>query len=397
MKSEKVGLIFTKEYNKYNFGPRHPLRPLRLLLTYSLIEKLSLMKDPRLELITPRKATREALEMVHSPQYVNVVKQLSDDPDNHDELKPYIYGLGPGDNPIFKGMYDASALISGASLTTAETVWKDNEFNVAFNPAGGLHHAMRNKASGFCIFNDIAVAIKHLKKLEPNIKVAYLDIDCHHGDGVQSLFYDDPNVLTISFHESGKFLFPGTGNTDELGKESGEGFSLNFPILPGTSSKMYLKLFKACVPQVLDTYEPDILITQLGVDTHYNDPLTQMGLSINAYKDIAKEIDLYAQKYCNNKWVALGGGGYLMTVVPRAWTLFLAQMLEVNLKNELPKDWIEEIKENVPYEETPYYLWDRGDKIEVQLLSHPEIAKKMNDYIDSMIEHCEQKFLPRLA
>ena len=392
-----MGLVFTEEYNKYNFGPRHPLRPLRLMLTYSLIEKLGLMNHGKLELITPRMATREEIVSVHSPQYVDVVKQLSEDPDNHADLKPYIYGLGPGDNPIFKGMYEASALICGASLTAAEKVWTDEAFNVTFNPAGGLHHAMKNKASGFCIFNDIAVAIRHLKKLDENIRVAYLDIDCHHGDGVQWLFYDDPNVLTISFHESGKFLFPGTGNTEEKGKEMGEGYSVNFPILPGTSTKMYLKLFRSCVPEILKAYSPDILITQLGVDTHYNDPLTQMGLSIQAYKSLAKEMDLYAQKYCNNKWLALGGGGYLMTVVPRAWTLFLAQMLEVDLKNELPKQWIEEIKEKVPYEETPYYLWDRGDKIEVQLLSHPEIAKKMHDYIESMIEHCKENFLPNLT
>ncbi|MFX0072669.1 MAG: acetoin utilization protein AcuC, partial [Candidatus Hermodarchaeota archaeon] len=380
---------------KYNFSDRHPLRPLRIKLTYSLMEKLGLLKNERLEIIKPRICTREELEMVHSPSYIDVVKKLSDNPDNK-EIKPYIYGLGPGDNPIFKGMYEASALVCGASLIAAEKVWEENDFNYCFNPAGGLHHAMNNRASGFCIFNDIAVAIKHLQKLEKDIRIAYLDIDCHHGDGVQWLFYDDPNVLTISLHESGKFLFPGTGETKETGEEQGNGYSINFPLLPGTDNKMYLKLFRKCVPKLLQAYNPDILITQLGVDTHFNDPLTQMGLSIDIYRHLSQTIKTCATDYCNDKWIALGGGGYQMTVVPRAWTIFLAKMLDIELENVLPDNWIKEVREMVPYEETPYLLWDRNDKIEVQLLSHPEIAKKMIDYNKSLVALCEDKYIPNL-
>ena len=244
------------------------------------MEKLGLLNNESLEIIAPRMCTREELEMVHSTDYVEAVKRLSEDP-NDKEIKPYTYGLGPGDNPIFKGMYEASSLVCGASLVAADLVWKENDFNFAFNPAGGLHHAMKDRASGFCIFNDIAVAIKHLQKLYKNIRIAYLDIDCHHGDGVQWLFYDDPNVLTISLHESGKFLFPGTGDTKERGESEGQGYAINFPLLPETSNKMYLKLFRKCVPRILETYQPDILLTQLGVDTHFNDPLTQKGLSIS--------------------------------------------------------------------------------------------------------------------
>ncbi|MBD3256369.1 MAG: acetoin utilization protein AcuC [Candidatus Lokiarchaeota archaeon] len=395
MSAQKVGLIFTDEYERYNFGPKHPLRPLRVMLTYSLMEKLGLLNNSKIELLKPRLATKEELERVHSKSYVEVVKRLSNNPEDK-TVKPYIYGLGPGDNPVFKGMYEASALVCGASIMAADTVWQNNDFNIAFNPAGGLHHAMKNRASGFCIFNDIAVAIKHLQNINKDIKIAYLDIDCHHGDGVQWIFYNDPNVLTISFHESGKFLFPGTGNVEEVGEGIGEGYSVNFPLLPGTSNKMFLKLFRNCVPEILKAFEPDILVTQLGVDTHFNDPLTQMGLSIQAYKDIAVEMKKYAKDYCNDKWLALGGGGYLMTVVPRAWTLFLAAMLDVELENQLPKTWIREVKEKVPYEETPYVLWDRGDKIEVQLLAHPEVAKKMVDYTDMLINVCQTKYIPKL-
>ena len=242
MVSKKIGLIYTNEYERYNFGESHPLRPLRIKLTYSLMEKLGLLSNERLEIFHPRMCTREELEMVHSTDYIDAIKTLSEDP-NEKNINSYKFGLGPGDNPIFKGMYEASALVCGASLVAADHVWKENDLNYVFNPAGGLHHALKNKASGFCIFNDIGVAIKHLQRLQKNIRIAYLDIDCHHGDGVQWLFYDDPNVLTISFHESGKFLFPGTGSVQERGEGLGKGYAINFPLLPGTNNKTFLKLF----------------------------------------------------------------------------------------------------------------------------------------------------------
>ena len=392
---DRVGLIYTEDYQKYDFGKDHPLRPLRLKLTYSLMEKLKLLEHQRLKIMKPRLATQKEIERVHSPQYVEVVKKLSENP-NDSSLFPYRYGLGPGDNPIFKGMYEASALVCGASMLAAETVWNDEEFKIAFNPAGGLHHAMKDRASGFCIFNDIGVTIKYLKNLKKDIRIAYLDIDCHHGDGVQWLFYDDPNVLTISYHQDGRFLFPGTGNVNEIGEDNGKGFSINFPLLPGTYNKSFINLFRKTAPKLLEAYAPDILITQLGVDTYFDDPLTQMGFSLAVYRDIAQSMKTSAREYCQNKWLALGGGGYLMTVVPRAWTVFLARMLDVELKNELPDSWIKEVKENVAYEETPYLLWDRGEKVEVQMLSHPEIAKKIIDYTKSLIEFSNENYLPNL-
>jgi len=395
MDTKKVGLIYTEEYSKYNFGPSHPLRPLRLELTYSLMEKLGILNNKNLEIFKPRYATREEIARVHSSDYIDVVKKLSKNPRDN-STKPFIYGLGPGDNPIFEGMYDASSLVCGASIKAAETVWTKDNFDYAFNPAGGLHHAQKDKASGFCIFNDIAVAIKHLKSINNDIRIAYLDIDCHHGDGVQWLFYDDPNVLTISLHESGKYLFPGSGGTNETGKGKGEGYSINFPLIPGTNNRMYLKVFSECIPKILEIYQPDILATQLGVDTHFNDPLTQLGVSIKLHKKLAAKIKSYVKEYCNNKWVAFGGGGYLMTVVPRAWSLFLAEMLSIDLPNHLPDDWIDEVRKKVTYEDTPHEMWDHDDKIEVQLLSHPELATKMHDYIDKLIETCHEKYLPNL-
>ncbi|MFX1409230.1 MAG: acetoin utilization protein AcuC [Promethearchaeota archaeon] len=391
----KVGLIYTEDYQKYDFGKEHPLRPLRLKLTYSLMEKLHLLDNKILEIFSPRLATREELGRVHSTEYLEIVDKLSINP-KEKTIQPYIYGLGPGDTPIFKGMYEASALICGASILAADKVWNNEDFTIAFNPAGGLHHAQKSKASGFCIFNDIAVAIQYLKNIKKDIKIAYLDIDCHHGDGVQRLFYDDPNVLTISYHQSGKYLFPGTGDIDELGEGRGKGYSLNFPLLPNTTNRMFLKIFRRTIPNILRAYTPDILFTQLGVDTYYNDPLTQMGFSISIYKDIAQTMKTCARDYCQNKWVAFGGGGYLQNVVPRAWTLFLAKMLEVDLENKLPSDWVKEVKEQVPYEEIPYLLWDRNDKAELLLLKYPEIAKQMLEYNKSLIEICEEKYIPNL-
>ena len=393
---DKVGLIYTDKYDDYNFGKDHPLRPLRLKLTYSLMDKIGLLKNRLIEVRTPTPATKEDILRVHSLEYVNAVEKLSFNP-NDQSITPYVYGLGPGDNPVFKGMYEASALVCGATKMASEMVWHDNDIAMAFNPAGGLHHALKNKASGFCIFNDIAVAIKYLQHLQHDIRIAYLDIDCHHGDGVQWIFYDDPRVLTISFHQSGKFLFPGTGNTNETGNGQAIGSAINFPLLPGTSNKMFLKLFRYCVPRILEAFSPDVLFTQLGVDMHYDDPLTQMGLSLSVYRDVAQTIRSSVRDYCQNKWIAVGGGGYLMTVVPRAWTLFLARMLNVDLENELPDSWIDEVKRLVSFEETPYLLWDRNDKAELQLLSHPEIAKKMIDYNRGLKLLCDEKYIPNIA
>ncbi len=392
---DRIGLVYTEDYQKYDFGRDHPLRPLRLKLTYSLMEKLHLLEHERLLILTPRLATQQEIERIHSPQYVEAVKKLSENPEDKSK-NPFLYGLGPGDNPIFKGMYEASALVCGASIVAADTVWTKNDFKITFNPAGGLHHAMRDRASGFCIFNDIGVAIKHLKQLKKDIRIAYVDIDCHHGDGVQWLFYDDPNVLTISYHQDGRFLFPGTGNINEIGEGDGKGFSINFPLIPGTYNKSFINLFRKTTPKLLEAYAPDILITQLGVDTYFDDPLTQMGFSLAVYRDIAQTMKTSAREYCQDKWLALGGGGYLMTVVPRAWTIFFARMLDVELKNELPDSWIQEVKENVPFEDTPYLLWDRGEKVEVQLLSHPEIAKRIIEYNRNLVKISDEKYLPNL-
>jgi len=393
---KKVGLLYSEDFITYNFGKTHPLKPIRLELTYKLFKELGLMSHPKIEIIAPEMATEQDLMMLHSEEYVKTVKKLSEDPANP-TAKGWKYGLGPGDNPIFKGMYEASALIAGASIKAAEMIMNQSEnYNIIFNPAGGLHHAHKDQASGFCIFNDVALAIKKMKLLKPDIRITYLDIDAHHGDGVQWFYYKDPNVLTISFHESGRYLFPGTGDVNEIGDGDGKYFSINFPLLPGFYDDLYVNLLRNIIPEILNIYKPDVLVTQLGVDAYNLDPLTQLGLSLSGYREIAKEIHQYSKKYCKNKWLAVGGGGYLVTVVPRAWSIFLAEMLDVELNNDLPKEWKKECHINASDEIAPTTMFDKNDKLVLELFSHTELKKRMMDYYDMLIKVSREKYIPNL-
>lgn len=393
---KKVGLLFSEDFMTYNFGKEHPLKPARLQLTYSLFKHLGLMSHEDIDIISPVIASDSDLMLLHEEDYVNAIKKLSTDPSNKG-INGWKYGLGPGDNPIFEGMFEASALIAGASLKAAEKIITEpDKYDIVFNPAGGLHHAHKDRASGFCLFNDVALAIMKMKKLKPDVRIVYLDIDAHHGDGVQWFFYDDPSVLTISTHQDGKYLFPGSGFVKEIGEGEGRNFSINFPLIPGTYDDLYLKLFKTCIPEILEIYKPDVLVTQLGVDTYYRDPLTQLGLSLSAYKEIAAEIHKYSRKYCNNKWLAVGGGGYLVTLVPRAWSIFLAEMLGVKLNDDLPEEWVKECYRLAPDEPEPETMFDKSDSITLDLLSHPELKKKMVDYTNDLIKFCQENFIPNL-
>lgn len=246
--------------------------------------------------------------------------------------RPAEFGFGTVDNPIFKGLYEASSLIVGGSLQAADLV-VDGKTSAAFNPAGGLHHAHHARAAGFCVFNDVAIAIAHLlERCGDGVKVAYVDIDAHHGDGVQEAFYHRRDVLTISLHEFGRFLFPGTGYPDEIGEGEGEGFSVNLPLAPNTTDEVYLWAFREAILPILEAYQPDFLVTQLGADTHYRDPLTHMCLTTHGYAAVVDELAPRA-----SRWVATGGGGYDVTVVPRAWTLAFARMAEVDAPETIPE------------------------------------------------------------
>lgn len=310
---------------EFGFGPEHPLKPARLQRTFELLDAYGAFRAPNVRLVEPRPATEAEIALFHTREYIDVVRRLS----AGDTAVPASrYGFGPGDNPVFAGMFEVQALKVGSTLTGAAMLL-NGECDVAFSFAGGLHHARPNLASGFCIFNDAAVAIHWL--LKQGLRVAYVDIDVHHGDGVQWAFYDSDKVLTISLHQDPRTLFPGTGFVDEIGRGEGEGYSVNVPLPPYTDDETYLWAFHQIVPPLLKRFNADIVVTQLGVDTHYQDPLASLMLTTNGQAALFETLNGLAPR-----WLALGGGGYELGVVPRAWTLAFGVMSGQSFADELP-------------------------------------------------------------
>ncbi|NVM55989.1 MAG: acetoin utilization protein AcuC [Candidatus Helarchaeota archaeon] len=382
----KSVLIFSDDYLKYDFGPQHPLRPVRLQLTYELLKAYGVLDDSKTEVKPPRMATENELELVHSKEYVSLIKKFSK-PDSGVHAA-YEIGLGPGDNPIFPGMYEASSLVVGGSLVAADIVMEGDNVH-AFNIAGGLHHAMPDKASGFCIFNDPAITAAYLRK-KYDARVVYIDIDAHAGDGVNWIFYRDPNVLTISLHESGRYLFPQTCFEDDIGQGPGKGFAVNIPLLPYTSNDVYLNIFDQIVPPIIKAFNPDVIINQCGVDTHFTDPLPHLLLTVQTYEALSERIYNLSHKFANNKWVAFGGGGYTPSVVARSWCTIFAIMSELNLPNEIPDSWIELTKKLTNY--TPSNT--RFDAEDPALKIVPDTREQIQTYTEKLIETIKELIFP---
>ena len=344
-----TALIWQDDRIRYDFGRDHPLKPVRVELTVDLIRACG-FTDREDVLTLPRAPFGdEDVVRLHTPEYVEAVKRQSANPDPSGEV---VFGLGLGDNPVFSGMHEASLEVCGASVAAAQAVWEGTARH-AFNPAGGLHHAMPGRASGFCIYDDPAFAIDWLLRHGAG-RVAYIDVDTHHGDGVQAMFYDDPRVLTVSLHESGRYLFPGTGFPDEVGTGDGRGTSLNIPLGPATPGSVWLEAFDAIVPPALDAFRPDVLVTQLGCDTHVTDPLAHLALTTDDYVEIATRLHRLAHDTsAAGRWVATGGGGYrLATVVPRAWTIYFAELTGSELPLEVPWSWLAHAEE-IAFERPP--------------------------------------------
>ena len=326
--SESVVVVWDEALLDYDFGPGHPLAPVRLELTMALARELGILARPGVDLLQPVAADDALLTTVHAPEYVNAVRAEAFDP---------THGLGTPDDPIFAGMHAAAALIVGTSVAAARAVWESGAQH-AVSIAGGLHHAMPTSASGFCIYNDPAIAIRWLLDRGAQ-RVAYVDIDVHHGDGVQAVFYADPRVLTVSLHESGRYLFPGTGFPEETGAA---GTSVNVALPPGTEDSGWLRAFHAVVPPLVRAFAPDVLVSQHGCDSHRLDPLAHLELTVDGQRGAYEALHALAHEVCAGRWLATGGGGYqLARVVPRAWTHLLAiatgQPLEPTVK--LPDGW----------------------------------------------------------
>lgn len=323
--------IYSDKYIGYSYGPTHPMKLERLKLTFDLINAYGLLDLPSAVLVEAKEASEDDILVFHTPEYIKALKRANE---GKEFLGAWHYKLGHSDNPIVKGLYDLSLLSAGASLQAARLVEGGN-VSAAFNIAGGLHHAMSGRASGFCYLNDIVVAINHLTS--QGKKIAYIDIDAHHGDGVQSAFYDTDRVLTISIHESGRYLFPGTGFEHEIGIRAGKGYAVNVPLAPYSDDYVFRLTFDEVVPPLIEAYKPDIIVSQLGVDTFATDPLTHLNLTTNGYVSVVSEIKTMAPK-----WIALGGGGYDLSNVARGWTLAWAIMNEVELPDELPAKYLKE-------------------------------------------------------
>ncbi|ATY84280.1 acetoin utilization protein AcuC [Kyrpidia spormannii] len=340
---DRAVIVYSPEVLRYRFGPEHPFDPLRLRMTWDLMQESGLLRPEHVR--APQPATEEELALVHDRHYIEAVKRAGQGdeppvPPGGGEPSWESFGLGTEDTPIFPDMHEASALITGGTLMAARLVM-EGKAEHAFSLAGGLHHAQRHMASGFCVYNDIGVAIAWLRK-EFDARVAYIDTDAHHGDGVQWLFYDDPGVLTISFHETGKYLYPGTGDIHERGTGAGYGYSVNVPLEPFTEDDSWLELLHQALPILISRFEPDIIISQNGCDGHHLDPLTHLSATTRLYREIPKLVHQLAHEACDGRWVAVGGGGYeIWRVVPRAWTLLWAELSHQPIPEVIPDLWLE--------------------------------------------------------
>ncbi|WP_457963475.1 acetoin utilization protein AcuC [Arthrobacter sp. D1-29] len=329
-------VVWNSSMTDYNFGPGHPMAPERMDLTARLARSLGLLDLDHVSIAAPEIASDAELETVHSSDFVAAVHRVSEDPYFADEAR----GLGTEDDPAFAGMHEAAARLAGGSLLAASAILDGSALR-AVNFGGGLHHAARDRASGFCIYNDSALAVRRL--LDGGIaRVVYIDVDAHHGDGTESIFWADPRVLTISLHESGLTLFPGTGFADEIGGPQAEGTAVNVALPSGTADAGWLRAFHAVVPQLVGAFKPEVIVSQHGCDSHRLDPLAHLNVSVDGQREAANAIAALAARHCGNRWIATGGGGYnVMDVVPRSWShlIAIAAGRPVPPGSRVPEDW----------------------------------------------------------
>jgi acetoin utilization protein AcuC len=322
-------LVFGPRSTDYDFGPGHPLTPRRFGPGIDLLRSVG--AEPGL---APEPAPDDDLLLCHAREYIEAVRRFSADPFGFPEA-----GIGLGDNPPFAGMHDAGAAVAGGSLRAVEAILRGDDEH-AQHPGGGLHHAMRDHASGFCIYDDPALAIARARR--DGLRVLYIDLDVHHGDGVQALFWDDPGVLTFSIHESGRYLFPGTGDVRELGEGLAAGTAVNVPLLPGVGEGSWSQAVGSLVPELAASFGPDLIVSQHGADSHAWDPLAHLNVTTTAHGAAARLVDAIAHRYAGGRWLATGGGGYdAYRVVPRTWALTWLAGAHREVPSSTPVEWRE--------------------------------------------------------
>ncbi|MCY3412179.1 MAG: acetoin utilization protein AcuC [Candidatus Heimdallarchaeota archaeon] len=330
----KVGITIDERMLQYHLGDAHPMNSNRIFPAFNLFNELFINSEG-VDIIAPLPMTRDLLEKAHDINFIQMMEMLS----WKGEGSAGDYGLGTGDCPVWQGMAEAAEFVAGSTVTTADNIFK-SDYSMAFSMLGGLHHARSARASGFCYYNDINVAIHRLKQLDTDIKILYVDTDLHHGDGVQFDFYNDPNVLTISFHESGKFLFPGTGFPDEIGEGAGTGYSINVPFMPYTIDDIYLNSFDRIVKPIYESYNPDFIIWQSGVDGHRDDYMGHLLLSLKTYEGLSHRMRDLTQSMDTPRMLTLGGGGYNPNTVAKSWATIMAGLLNQKLPKLASVEWL---------------------------------------------------------
>jgi len=346
-------VVFDKSLTEYDFGPAHPMSPIRVDLTMRLADELGVL-DHGLRMVPAPIADEARIATVHDPRLIEAVVRAGTTPGVLDEE----FGLGTDDNPTFRDMHHAAAHVVGATVEAFRQVWTGESLH-SVSIAGGLHHAMRDRASGFCIYNDVAVGIQYLLDQGAE-RVAYVDIDVHHGDGVERIFWDDPRVLTISLHETGQMLFPGTGFPNDVGGPEARGSAVNVALPPGTGDAGWLRAFHAVVPPLLREFDPEVLVTQHGCDSHIEDPLAHLMLTVDGQRAAYLALHDLAHEVAGGRWVVTGGGGYaLVEVVPRAWTHLLAVVAghPLDPDTDTPEGWRAYVRESLG-RTPPYRLTD---------------------------------------
>jgi acetoin utilization protein AcuC len=354
----QVTFVYGDSLKEYDFGPEHPLRPARLQLTRELISSLGLFNNALLEK-PPRIATYDEVALFHDPKYIDFVKEMS---------KTGLGLLDVGDTPAFRDCYRATCRVVGASLEAIDAVMKGGPQH-AMNIAGGLHHAHRNRASGFCIFNDPGVSIAYLRHKFGVKRSMYLDIDVHHGDGVMYGYYKDGSLLDIDFHEDGRYIFPGTGFVHEVGELEGTGLKVNLPLPPGTTDAPYLEAFKDIVPTLVREYKPEFILVQCGADAHANDLLGHLWLTTETYGSVLEIMHQLAHEICNGRIVAFGGGGYHPANVARSWATVAAKLSGADLPQEIPRSW-REIYASTVHASAPKLLKEPVGKASAEVTRH---------------------------
>ncbi|UOY94522.1 acetoin utilization protein AcuC [Ectobacillus sp. JY-23] len=361
--------IYSEAFQDYRFSDEHPFNQLRVKLVYDLLQKGGFIHES--QIVSPRMATDEEIALIHDSAYIKAVKKAGKGLLDKQSALPY--GLGTEDTPIFPDMHEASAWLVGGTLTAVDYVL-EGKAKHALNLGGGLHHGFKGKASGFCVYNDSSIAIEYIRR-KYGLRVLYVDTDAHHGDGVQWSFYDTPDVCTFSMHETGRYLFPGTGAVNERGHGPGYGYSFNVPLDAFTEDDSFLETYRTMMHEVAAYFKPDIILTQNGADAHYYDPLTHLCSTMRIYRDIPKIAHEVAHQYCHGRWIAVGGGGYdIWRVVPRAWSLIWLEMQEQTVSGLLPPEWIETWK---PHAKTPICThWEDVEQLYTPIPRKNEIEEK---------------------